>query len=658
METESKEILEVPPQEENTSTQLADHILAIGVIFCIWGWIYWPFLRSLPAGVDFGAHLFRLAYISENGLNSEWNGLWYAGTAFLEVYPPNTTFFLWLIDIFFSINESYVIFLAFTHLLIAIGVYWVGITINRSVYSSVLASLFIMTLPSLNSSFMFYSRAPTHIGVALFFFCLALYYSEKRYSAVALACLLSLTHFMMFGFFIIVIICSEIVKLGRNLQAVESAVKRRDFKLIKPILKESAFRMLIWGIPFIWVITLMATFFSEPIGLIMVSRTSFSQFTDGPDVIYHILRVLRSFIDHYITRDVFLLMLLFGFSIVIKQFNHKELGMILAGVLITITGFLLFYQESNVELPLFLRGMDVLRFVLTSQMLILLITIRGINQKRSLVVVILILLLPIAEAQNGISNYGYLQFDDNHWNTLNPLVEDLNEREGFFYVCPYHYQGDFIAYLPALTGKPYFDGWNPPGCRLSWFQDTPPNSTKYRPNATIIQDVANDPNKYGVKWMITNKGQGGLPATNWRFVSRETNQSKWLYESKIPISLVDVTPFGNGTLTYSSANKLRIEIESNVTIVNVLIKVAHHPGWKIQDNPSLLLTRETEVGFMSIENVSNSNLVLVFKSNQVDILFASFIVNLLVIIVLIPLEYGMWERMKKFYTQYQTKTKK
>jgi hypothetical protein len=604
------------------------HMLAMGVILCVWGWIYWPFLYSLPAGVDFGAHLFRLTFFSENGLNSEWNGLWYTGTAFLEVYPPNTTFFLWLISIFFSLNQSYVIFLVLTHLLISIGVYWIGIATNRSLYNSVLVSLFIMTLPSLNVNFMFFSRAPTHIGVALFCFCLALYYAEKRWTSIGLACMLSLTHFMMFGFFI------------RKTKPVDNTI-------IQSILKKSGLRILIWGIPFLWVIILMSTFFSEPIGLIMLSQSSFAQFSDGPGIIYGSLRVLRSFIDHYITRTVLMYLILFTFSLTIRQLNWKEGGVILAGVAITLTGFLLFYIESNELLPLFLRGMDVLRFVLVSQILIILMTIRGITRKSGLIIMILVLLLPLAEAQNGISNYGYQNFDDNDWNIITPLAEELKEREGFYYACPYNYQGDFLAILPALTAKPYFDGWNPPGCRLSWFRDSPPSINKYRPNATLIQDVVNNPNKYGVKWMITQQGYFGLPGT-WQYVSSNSSHPKWLYESTLPISMVDVTPFGNGSMNYLSTNKIQISIDTNESNVDLLIKVAHHPKWVIQENPELTIIRESEIGFMQIENVSSNEVILVFRSNQIDILFASFIVNFAVIGISIMYEFAILEKIKKF----------
>ena len=625
---------------------LSQHILAMGVIFCIWGWIYWPFFFSLPAGIDFGAHLFRIAYFSENGLNSEWNGLWYAGTAFLEVYPPNTTFFLWLLDIFLPLNLSYVIFLVLTHLSIAFGVYWINITINRSFYSSILVSLFIMTLPSLNNNFMFFSRTPTHIGIALFCFCLALYFGEKRWTSIATACMLSLTHFMMFGFLIVIVMSFELIRLGISLHKDVWRKKSLERTVIQPILRELVIRIGIWGIPFLWVIILMSNFFSEPIGLIMLSQSDFAQFSDGPGFIYRSLRVLRSFIDHYITRTVSMYLILFAVSLTIKKINWKEMSLITATVAITITGFLLFYAESNALLPLFLRGMDVLRFVLISQILIVFIAIRGINQKSSLIIMILVLLIPLAEAQNGIINYGYLGFDDDDWNVLTPLAEDLKEREGFYYACPYNYQGDFLAYLPALTAKPYFDGWNPPGCRLSWFRDTPPSTTKYRPNSTLIQDVVNNPNKYGVKWMITQQGYSGLPGF-WQYVSKNSSSPKWLYESTLPISMVDVLPSGNGSLTYLSANKIQITINTNESNVDLLIKVAHHPTWDIQENSGLTIIREPEIGFMQIKNVSNNELILVFRSNQVDILFVSFIVNFIVILVLVVYEFAIWEKIKK-----------
>ena len=150
------------------------HVLAIGIIICMWALIYLPFLMSLPAGVDFSAHLFRLSFFTENGLNSEWNGLWYTGTAFLEVYPPNTTFFLWIISLFAPLTHSYVFLMIGTHLIIAIGVYFVCNSLNRSVESSTFTALFIMTLANLNSNFMFFSRAPTHIGLAILILTLGL----------------------------------------------------------------------------------------------------------------------------------------------------------------------------------------------------------------------------------------------------------------------------------------------------------------------------------------------------------------------------------------------------------------------------------------------------------------------------------------------------
>jgi hypothetical protein len=615
------------------------HFIALGIIVGTWILIYLPFLASLPAGVDFSAHLFRLSFFKENGLNSEWNNLWYTGTPFLEVYPPNTTFFLWLLSLFAPLNQSYVLFMVGTHLLIAIGVYLVGNSLNRSIESSTFAALFLMTLSNLNTNFMFFSRAPTHIGLAILLLTTGLYFYEKRFTAIATACLLSMTHFMMFGFLIVIVLSSEISRIRGQIVAIKKIHTRLNKEQIIPIIKESVTRLAIWILPFIWVFILMFEFFIEPIGLIMLPRHNFGEFTDGPTPIYWLFRILRDFLYNYISIFVFMFILIFALTLKSSRLNWKEIGLLLATILITGVGFLLFYEESNATLPLMFRGMDVLRFVLISQCLILLTTIRGIKNPGSIVFLGIILLLPVAETQNGITNYGYLQFDDNHWNDLNPVADDLNQREGFFYVCPHYYQGDHMAYLPALTGKPYFDGWNPPGCQLNWFQETPPSSNKYRPNSTIIQDVITYPELYGVKWMITNRGSI-LPSW-WTLISQNPNQTKLLWETDRLITLVEVLPSGNGTLEYLSPKKIEISFMSNETSVNLLIRVAHHPQWHVQGKSDLKIEREEEIGFMKLSNITDNNLILTFQSNHVDKVFLAFTINIIAIAILSLYENGL-----------------
>ncbi|MHA1206433.1 MAG: hypothetical protein ACTSSO_02555 [Candidatus Hodarchaeales archaeon] len=526
------------------------------------------------------------------------------------------------------------------------AVYFALIKLGRNISSSVFAALFIMTLPNLNFNFMLLSRAPTHIGLALLILTLGLYYSEKRFTSVAVACLLSMTHFMMFGFLIVIVISSELSRFGFQIRE-KVVIEKKSYKIkLKPLTKEFTLRLVIWTIPFIWVVFFMTKFFLEPIGLIMITPHSLDTFTDGPGIIYKVLRVFRDFLDNFITTFVFMFLVILAFSFKVTSLNWKELGLIMATVLITIVGFLMFYSETNSLLPLMFQGMDVLRFILISQVLIILMAIRGINHWGVKTLLVIILLLPIAEAQNGIINYGYLDFDDGQWRDLEPIANDLNQREGFFYVCPYKYQGDHMAYLPALTGKPYFDGWNPPGVRLNWFQETHPSSSKYRPNSSLILDVANNPAKYGVKWFVTRKDYYGLPSS-WDLVSQEANQSKWLWETNIQISLVDVIPFGNGSLDYITPNKLQVILNTNETTVDILIKVAHHPSWKIQENANLSIEREEEIGFMLVKNVSSGILILNFESNHVDIVFAGFIINLIIIAVLSIYEYKIPELMRK-----------
>jgi hypothetical protein len=113
--------------------------------------------------------------------------------------------------------------------------------------------------------------------------------------------------------------------------------------------------------------------------------------------------------------------------------------------------------------------------------------------------------------------------------------------------------------------------------------------------------------------------------------------------------LVDVLPFGNGSLSYLSSNKIQVAIDSNESTVDLLVKVAHHPAWKIQDNPELSITRESEIGFMQIENVSSNEIVLIFKSNKVDILFSSFIINVIAVLVLVVYEFAIWEKIQKYF---------
>ena len=646
MSGDEKHLNDEKSSQNGKIQRFSAHLFPIAIIICLWGWIYLPFLLSLPAGIDFGAHLFRLAFFSENGLNSEWNGLWYTGTAFLELYPPNTTFFLWIVNLLFPMNLSYVIFMIGTHLIISILVYFALSKLGRNMSSSIFAALFIMTLPNLNSNFMFFSRAPTHIGLALLILALGLYYSDKRYTSVAVACLLSMTHFMMFGFLIVIVLCSELSRFGFQVSK-KFFIERDAFKIgIKPVAKNFSLRLVIWVIPFIWVFLFMTEFFLEPIGLIMITPHSLSTFTDGPGIIYKILRVLRDFLYNYITIYVFMFLIILAFSFKVTRLNWKELGLIMATMLITIFGFFMFYGETSSLLPLMFQGMDVLRFILISQVLIILMAIRGINHWGVKVLLVIILLLPVAEAQNGIINYGYLDFDDGHWRDLEPIANDLNQRDGFFYVCPYNYQGDHMAYLPALTGKPYFDGWNPPGVRLNWFQETPPSTSKYRPNSSLILDVESNPSKYGVKWFVTGKDYFGLPSS-WNLVSQEENQSKWLWETSLPISLVDVIPYGNGSLEYITPNKLQVTINSNETIVDILIKVAHHPSWKIHENTDLNIEREEEIGYMRVKNVSREIITLNFESSHVDFVFAGFIINLGIITVLFLYEYKILELMRK-----------
>ncbi|MHA1974232.1 MAG: hypothetical protein ACTSW1_14630 [Candidatus Hodarchaeales archaeon] len=636
---DTQNLIDQDYSHKGTRHQLFEGFFPITLIICLWILIYLPFLSSLPAGVDFSAHLFRLAYFKENGLNSEWNPLWYTGTAFLEMYPPNTTFFLWIISLLFPVNTSYVLFMVTTHLFIAITVYFVLISLGRNKTSSTFGALFIMTLPSLNSNFMFFSRAPTHIGLALLFMTLGLYYSEKRLTSVAMACLLSMTHFMMFGFLIVIIISSEISRYGskmkKDLEKTSSPMK----VVVHQHSKELTKRLTMWTLPFLWVFFFMNTFFHHTINLIMISSHSLSTATSGSSgFFYYTLGILRDFLYNYITIFVFIFLLMLGISLKTNSLNWKEMGLLTGTITITTVGFLMFYTETNSLLPIMLRGMDVLRFILMSQMLIILVSIRGVDNWGSKVLLVLILLSSISESQNRIVNYSDTQFSESHWQDLNPIAQDLNQREGFFYVCPYNYQGDHMAYLPILTGKPYFDGWNPPGVQLNWFQKTPPSTNKYRPNSTLIADIANNPSKYGVKWFITNKNFYGLPSS-WFIVSQETEQSKWLWETNETVSLIDVSPSGYGSLEYINPNKLQVTINTNETSADLIIKIAHHPSWKIQEDLNLNIEREQEIGFMSVNNVSTNVLTLVFDSNHVDIIFAAFIVNLSLIFILFVYEY-------------------
>lgn len=615
------------------------HLIALGIIVGTWFLIYFPFLASLPAGVDFSAHLFRLSFFQENGLNSEWNGLWYTGTPFLEVYPPNTTFFLWLISLFAPLNQSYVFFMIGTHLLIAIGAYFVGNSLNRSIESSTFVALFLMTLSNLNTNFMFFSRAPTHIGLAILLLTAALYFYEKRFTAVATACLLSMTHFMMFGFLIVIVLSSELSRLGEQIIRLKKNNNQGLQEIGKSLIRDFLLRVSIWVIPFIWVLILMFQFFIEPIGLVMLTPHRFADYSDGPTIVYQLFRVLRDFLDNYITNFVFMFIIIFALTLKSSRLNWKEVGLIFATLLITGTGFFMFYEESSTLLPIMFRGMDVLRFILMSQCLILLTTIRGIKNIGSIILLGIILLLPVAEAQNGILNYGYLQFDDKHWQDLNPVATDLNQREGFFYVCPHYYQGDHMAYLPALTGKPYFDGWNPPGCQLNWFQETPPSTSKYRPNSTIIQDVITHPERFGVKWMVTNRNSN-LPSW-WTLISQNTNQNKWLWETDRPVTLVEVFPSGNGTLEYLSTKKIEVSFTSNETYVDLVIRVAYHPQWHVQGKSILKIEREEEIGFMKLTNITDNSLILTFQSNHVDKVFFAFIINIVAIAVFSLYENGL-----------------
>jgi hypothetical protein len=648
-------------------------LVAGSIIVCLWFWIYLPFFFSLPAGVDFSAHLFRLAFFQENGLNGEWNSSWYTGTPFLEQYPPNTTFFLWLLSLFFPLAQSYVIFLLFTHLIISLGVFFASTKLGRNKTSSLLGALFIMTLPNLNTNFMFYSRASTHIGIALLILGLGLYYSNKRASTVLLACLLGLTHFMMFGFFFVIVSTTELIYFAERTRkslkhdsenrGALQIPSREEINNIKKIKSKKFWNVLriellhffrrnvIWVIPFCWIFLLMIDFFLQPIGLIFLSSRSLTAFTDGPGEIYWILRVLRDIIYNYISIFIFMFIALFALSLKNEKLNKNEVGLIFATSSIALTGILMFYQETNAMLPLVLRGMDVLRFILIIHILVVFIAVRGVKGRGSSLFLLIVLLLPLAEAQNGTINYGYQDFDDNQWRDLAPVAEELKNRDGLYYTCPKGYQGDHMAFLPVLSNKPYFDGWNPPGARLNWFQNTPPSTQKYRPNSTLIGDVINHPQKYGVKWVITERNDYSLPG-NWRKITINDEQNKWLWETQQNITLVDVYPYGNASLEYLTPNKLSISVVSNASAVNLTIKVAHHPKWIVESHPGYRIDRESEVGFMKIENIESTTIILHFQNYHVKILFIAFIVNMLALTTALFYEFNFFKKFKQFLRSF------
>ncbi|NHJ01660.1 MAG: hypothetical protein EAX86_05925 [Candidatus Heimdallarchaeota archaeon] len=637
------------------------HILALSLITIIWSWIYLPFLTSRPAGIDFSAHLFRIAFLKEFGLAGEWNPLWYTGTAFLDQYAPGTTFILWLMSLVIPIDLAYVSLLIMCHLIISMSVYFILILLNRSVPSGFFAALFIMTLPSLNINFMFYSRAPTQLGLALLGLCLCCYYAGRSFSTISLACLLSITHYMIFGFLIVIVGATETAQLLKRMYLIYQGetINERRKVLAKTEVYFYTKKVGIWVIPFLWVFLLMPQFFQEPINLIMLSSGSLVSFTDGPGGLYWVLRVLRDFIYNYISLYVFMFLGLFACSIWVKKIQSKEISLFIATLFIIITGFFLFYKETNELLPLAFRGMDVLRFILVSQLLLIVLCVRGIEHKGTVFIMTIIILLPLAEAHNGIINFGYLQFDDDHWLDLEPLAEDLKSREGFYYVCPKGYQGDHMAYLPILTNKPYFDGWNPPGCRLSWFRDPPPSSSKYRPDPDTINDIIHFPEKYGVKWMFTGKGDYSLfIESHWQLVTLDPDQSKLLWETSRNISLVDVFPTGNAQLTYESPTQIRILISSTNTSVDLLIKVAHHPSWKIRGNKTWNLEREDEIGFIQVKNVTSSELVLEYQEQHLSLIFSAFLVNLTLIIISVFHEYKLLLNFKKWTKRIQLGLKK
>ncbi|MFW9777400.1 MAG: hypothetical protein ACFFE8_01020 [Candidatus Heimdallarchaeota archaeon] len=648
-----------------------DHLdlIAILAIIFLWLWIYFPFFFSRPAGVDFSAHLFRLVFFQENGLNGEWNPSWYTGTPFLEQYPPNTTFLLWILGLFFASDQSYVIFLIIAHLIISLAVFFASTRLGKNKVSSLLGSLFVMTLPNLNTNFMFYSRAPTHIGIALLVIGLGFYYDNKRASTILLACLLGLTHFMMFGFFFVIVSLTELIyffdrtKKGLkhnsdnpNPLQTSSEEKANNIDQNEPeqlwnVLKSELTRLIrrnsTWLIPFGWIFFLMIDFFQQPIGLILVSSRSLSVFTDGPGEIYWFLRVLRDIIYSYLSIFIFMFLALFALSLKSEKLNTNEMGLAIATFFIAFTGILMFYQETNAMLPLMLRGMDVLRFILITHILVVFIAVRGVRGWGSSVFLLIVLLLPLAEAQNGIVNYGYQDFDDNQWRDLVPVAEELKNRAGLYYACPKGYQGDHMAFLPILADKPYFDGWNPPGVRLNWFQNTPPSTQKYRPNSTLIADVIGNPQKYGVKWMIAGKNDYSL-AGDWKKITTDDEQSKWLWETPENITLVDVYPSGNANLEYLSPDKISISVASNQSTVNLTIKVAHHPKWIVESHSGHQVDRESEVGFMEIKDIEPTTVILHFQNNHLKILFIAFIGNFGALTIAAFHDYNLFKKLKRF----------
>ncbi len=623
------------------------NILNSLLITMVWFVIYIPFLFSQPAGIDFAAHLFRVAYLSEYGLTADWNPLWYTGTPFLNQYAPGTTFILWIMSFIIPMNLAYVFLLIASHLIISLSVYLILKRFDRSNASAIFGALFIMTLPSLNANFMFYSRAPTQVGLAIFGGCLVSYYNEKRFLAVSIACLLSITHYMIFGFLIVIVATTEVVYLAKRVHS-ESKTETNDIAaLLKAETKSFGKRISIWAVPFVWVFLLMPDFFQEPINLIMLSRGSLLSFTDGPGGVYWILRIFRDFLYNYISVYVFMFLIIFAFSIWVRKINLKELGVIITTLLIIITGFLLFYEETNKLLPLAFRGMDVLRFILISQILIVILCVRGIEHKGTIIIMGIIVLLPLAEAHNGIINFGYLQFDDNHWDDLTPLAEELRAQNGYYYVCPKGYQGDHMAYLPILSGKPYFDGWNPPGCQLNWFRDPPPSSSKYRPDLETIYDIIYHPEKYGVKWMFTRNNDFLLNRfSHWERITDDLEQNKLLWKTTRNISLVDVYPDGSAQFEYQDPTRIEITVTSLYSEVDLLVRVAYHPKWHVATPEEGLLVREEEIGFMLIQNVSTTHITLQFLDNHLSMIFIAFVQNIGAIIAGVGIEGWIYRKKR------------
>ena len=178
--------------------------LCLTLILILFIWKAYPLSNTLTPldSSDFSAHIFKINYISENGLTG-WNSYWYGGFPFMKYYPPLSYLIVSSIN-YFSLYFSYSLMFDIVWLLIPISIFILIRTFKIAPIQKSIALLLISLSPA---TLVFFRNSNLPFITSFLFSVLFLAYlkkfTESKASVLKPIILLTsvlFTHVLMAGF--------------------------------------------------------------------------------------------------------------------------------------------------------------------------------------------------------------------------------------------------------------------------------------------------------------------------------------------------------------------------------------------------------------------------------------------------------------------------